>query len=399
MASHNPLPHRIREDVEGLTRDRQPTELMRPRFVGERFEGGNIPHEMLLDISRICDMIIETAKWRFKQRTGRNRLPNGFEESCSLQLTVLEDKSAVAPITLKSQETMFHGLSSPFETDFVEGSNDILASIDSATRPDQIPLPKNILKGFSKIGSRLRNHELIEFAPESRNGKAVLTRDTRRALIKASDLPLRVPIVARESELRGHVSEMDQARLRFELEIWDGTRIKCGFEETRLEAIKKAFNGYTANAKVLVTGVPNFSKTGRMTRIDAITRFEELPKLDVSARLDEFRRLEDGWYNGDGFAPDHKELDWLAHRFGEFYPTDELPTPYVFPTIDGGVNIEWALGEDEASLEIDLSTHQGEWLGPSDDIKDDDMGFVDLDDDNGWGWIVDQIRVFSAQMV
>ena len=70
--------------------------------------------------------------------------------------------------------------------------------------------------------------------------------------------------------------------------------------------------------------------------------------LDVTARLDEFREIQDGWAdgmqsaenwgNGYGKAPDHAGLDWLAGSFERHFP-DDLPLPYTCPPPEGGVQI------------------------------------------------------------
>ena len=64
--------------------------------------------------------------------------------------------------------------------------------------------------------------------------------------------------------------------------------------------------------------------------------------LDVAARLDELRAMQDGWLDGDGKAPDHAGLDWLADAFNHYYP-DTAPLPRIYPTEEGGVRMEVGL--------------------------------------------------------
>ena len=123
-------------------------------------------------------------------------------------------------------------------------------------------------------------------------------------------------------------------------------------------------------------------------------------QMDVCERLESLKSLEDGWASGTQLArqwdaayskaPDSEGLDWLAAQFTQFYP-DTLPRPYIYPTPEGGVQIEWPLGEQEASLEIDLRTHSAEWqcldFGTSATV-DRTLG---LDTPASWKWLTEQL--------
>jgi hypothetical protein len=89
-------------------------------------------------------------------------------------------------------------------------------------------------------------------------------------------------------------------------------------------------------------------------------RFEHisiLDPLDVQAWVDELRLLKDGWLEGDGIAPAHDALDWLSQAFSQHY-SDELPYPYLYPTAEGNVRVEWPLEPNEITVEFDLSTRR-----------------------------------------
>ncbi len=81
---------------------------------------------------------------------------------------------------------------------------------------------------------------------------------------------------------------------------------------------------------------------------------------DVGARIDELRRLVDGWLDGSGIAPSSDGLDWFSSVFEEEYPTD-LPRPYLYPTPEGNLLAEWSLGANSSSLEVCLTSHQAEF--------------------------------------
>ena len=54
---------------------------------------------------------------------------------------------------------------------------------------------------------------------------------------------------------------------------------------------------------------------------------------------------------------------WLAEIFERFYPkVPDVPLrgAYVYPTVEGGVQLEWSLGSKEISLEVTLADHSAE---------------------------------------
>ncbi len=113
--------------------------------------------------------------------------------------------------------------------------------------------------------------------------------------------------------------------------------------------------------------------------------------LDVPARLDEFRGMNDGWLEGSGRAPGHAGLDWLSASFRRFYPGD-TPLPHTYPTDEGGVRMEWSCGSDVMALEIDLDTHRGEWLWFDRDSDDEREHTLNMDASADWEWLAQEIN-------
>lgn len=99
-------------------------------------------------------------------------------------------------------------------------------------------------------------------------------------------------------------------------------------------------------------------------------------------RLEELARLEDGWLNEQGRAPDPESLRQLAEKFDERFSPD-LPLPYLYPTPEGNIQAEWSLGNWEVSLEINLPDLTAEYqavhvvTGKSEDLE---LSLAELDD-------------------
>ena len=122
--------------------------------------------------------------------------------------------------------------------------------------------------------------------------------------------------------------------------------------------------------------------------------------LNVNERLDSFKQIEDGWAdgmqpasqwgNGYGKAPSHKGLDWLKQQFAVHYP-DDLPRPYLYPTPEGGVQVEWSVGPHEASLEIDLDSRSAEWYCLNLETDESQERNSDLNLPSEWRWLTDEL--------
>ncbi len=115
-----------------------------------------------------------------------------------------------------------------------------------------------------------------------------------------------------------------------------------------------------------------------------------LDSNDVRARLEELQNLKDGWLDGQGVAPSRMGLDWFAKTIGANYPAD-LPRPFIYPTAEGGLQLEWSLGEHELSLEVDLANHSGTWHRLQLPTQQDETRNINLDVVAEWKWLVDEI--------
>lgn len=83
------------------------------------------------------------------------------------------------------------------------------------------------------------------------------------------------------------------------------------------------------------------------------------PDQLVAERLQEFLRLEAGWLGDDGDPFDPDALNWLTDAWLRTVE-GKVPTPYVYPTPDGGVCMEWPMGHFEVHATIDLKSKNGE---------------------------------------
>jgi hypothetical protein len=362
--------------------------FLKPRLVGARFEENAIPLEFLKDLAVLEEMVIEVAKWKFlHEHPTRQRVPRGFTEGIALKLTGVEGGSAIPAIDLFAESD---SLFLPDNVIYFEKARDsIIDAIGAATQNQSITdhIPEKTFGYFDRIGRSLRDEEAIEFSVQDRPSPTRLTKETRRKLVLAST---KTKEFAEETSVIGSIPEADQDNMTFEIMI-NGQKVEAPMAIQHAEVILDAFNKYKMDFRLQLQGVGIFSRQGKLQKFESIEHISLLDPLDVAARLDELRCLRDGWFEGKGIAPEEKELDWLLSVFKQFYPGD-LPLPFLYPTVEGGIQAEWSLDPYEISLEIDLGERKGEWHR-LDTLNDKDENRVlNLGNAQDWQWLVEQIK-------
>ncbi len=364
--------------------------FLSPRMVGSRFSNHAIPLELLKDLATLEEMIVEVAKWRYLQEnTDRKRTPKGFSDGIGLRLIGVGDGSAVPQISMVVESNqLFPPVNQIY---FEHARNSIIGAIDAAEHdtPINSHLPDFLLGYFDRIGRGLRDGECIEFRPENAGRPARLNKLTRRKLILASS---QVHEFSEEISLRGSISEANQNKMTFELEVINGPRVTAPIAPQHLQTVLEAFNGYTLGARVLLQGIGLYSRSDRLQSVEAVEHLTLLEANDIFARLDEFSAIRNGWLDGKkGFAPNAKGLTWLADCFKSYYP-DDLPAPYLYPTAEGGVQAEWSVNSHEISLDINIDAHTAQWHALDMSSEQEACRELDLAKSEDWLWLMDQLK-------
>lgn len=364
-------------------------EFLKPKLIGERFQGHTVPLELLKDFSALEEMLIEVAKWKFLQEhPGRERIQRNFTKGLELQLAGVEDGSAILAIVLSFSALFPPENAKYFEQARTEIVNAIALSVDD--RPQV--LPPSYLSYFDRFGRGLRSGESIEFPRE--NGTVSLNSDIRKKLIRSAQ----VEFWTEETALRAKVYEADQAHDSFEFELSDGTRAKAPLDDKYRNAVVDAVKGYYDGVFVLIQGVVQRDRADRLKGFESIEHVTQLDTLDVTLRLEQLATLRDGWLDGKGVAPDKEKLHLLAELFDANFDGN-LTLPYLYPTAEGGVQAEWTLNGWEASFEIDLDKQLGEFQAVN--LKDDtctEFAFS-LDDHDGWNQLNEALKQLETQKV
>ncbi|MCS7466416.1 hypothetical protein NZK35_06975 [Stieleria sp. ICT_E10.1] len=359
-------------------------DFLSPRLVGDRFDGHAIPLEVLKDLSVLEELIVEVAKWHYKRdNPQRKRIPKGFADEVSLKVTEIEDGSAIPKVVLAIATTATSLFPVDHREYFEKARASIVEAVDRAEKQQSVAglLNDNHLAYFDRIGRSLRDSESLELNFPDTSRPARLNKTTRRYLTLATSS---TQGYTEEVRIRGRIYEADQEKERFHLRLMDGTRIPAPIQPEHLDTVLDAFNTFKRGSRVVIEGVGRHDRrSGRLVKLESVEHISVLDRMDVGARLEEFKLLKNGWLEGKGRAPKSEHLDWLAEVFDSFYP-DELPAPYLYPTPEGGVQAEWTSGDFEASLDIDLGKQRSNWHLLNIDTDEESEAEFDLTKPEDW---------------
>ncbi|WP_275288329.1 hypothetical protein [Halomonas elongata] len=369
--------------------------LLKPRLVGKRYDDHALPLMILKDFSVFEEFVIDVAKWLYLQdNPSRMRAPKKFTDNIYLEITKIEKGSAQPIIDMHVHESSHDLVPALAEDYFMRARDSIISAIDAAANDENVidHLPSHLLGYFDRFGRMLLDDERIEFSPENLDRKAPLNRSTRKKLImlsKSDGLTDNISIL-------GKVFGVDQINLTYDIQLTTGQKIMGRMSSFHVNDILHANNAYRDGGYVSIKGVGRFNRNDQLKEVIETDQITILTSTEVQVQLEELKNLRDFWLDGKGLAPCKSGLDWLISCFSNLYE-DDLPQPYVYPTPEGGVQVEWSIGEQEISLEIDLKNHQGYWhyLDISSDSDYEER--LDLDDEEKWAFVTSKLREAEGQ--
>lgn len=362
-------------------------------MAGSRYNDHAIPLEMLKDLAVLEEMIVEVAKWHYlKDHPERSRSPRGFTKGISIKLVNIEEGSAMPDMSIFIEKPEL--ISCEKQMYFERARDSIINAIEAAELGTKIQdhLPESFLSYFDKLGRGLQENEFIDFTPNTDGRSAKLNKVNRRRLMLASSQMVEI---TDEVTLRGVIPEADQSKLSFELVTIDGQRISGPIPTQHIDTILIAFNGYRKGTLVSIQGIARYNRYGQLKGIEDIEHVTLLDENDISARLDELRLLKQGWFDGVKGQPlDHNHLNWLEQQL-DSHLSDQIPSPYIYPTVDRGVQLEWSIGDYDVTLDIDL-TNKYSHLHALNMLNHNEIDLnIDLSQDDKWDLVTSTLSGFQ----
>jgi len=321
--------------------------FIQPRFVGKRFLEHTLPVDVAKDLAAYESLVIELAKHIYLQENSdRQRVPKGFSAEFHLHIERIEDGSARPLLSVIAAGTL---ALSGGSADYFERSRDLISEC-IASEGVQLPnqFPRELLSHFNQFGRSLRDDESLEL-PRSSTTPAILTPDIRKKLVLAADR-----VYEKEIELSGTISEADWDKSTFRIRLPDGSQSVVPMPEN-FHAKAREFGG-RGRHQVVVNGVAAFDSWDRLQKVVSVDSLEIQRNFELVKRLDALSCLKDGWFDGQGLAPDRDKLLLLSEKLETYYP-ERIPLPTVVPTQEGNLLFEWdTVGSPSLDIAVDSLT-------------------------------------------
>jgi hypothetical protein len=322
-------------------------------FHGERYAEHTLPVEVLREFEAYKDLVVELAKALFLEKhPGRQRVPKGFVDGFQLRIRRIDPGSA-ASVLDRAPSLQSRGMGPLFSdaTDEFDEARDLISECIAAVsqgRPPSPRFPTGLLSHFNNFGQRLLPNESIEIKAPGAKVVATYTTDVRKRLILSHGASYLAP-----ARLNGRVCEVDKRQRRFQI-VSDGDERPVGapypasLERTLTAALDRS-------VKVQVSGTGVWDRGDRVERFESVSDVSLLVvRIDVEKRIQELRVLQPGWLDGEGKVPEPDDLQWLGQLLRRLIDEEGLPDAHIYPTAEGGAQLEWSVGEWEVSATLDF---------------------------------------------
>jgi hypothetical protein len=310
-----------------------------------------LPLDVLSDLSAYESLLIELAKRRHIQVFKKRRAPKIFSVA-HLAFIGVEEGSAVAALALETADETKPGSAPTAKFDLYQcfdHARDLIAEC-SALPGGELPaeFPVELVRHFNRFGRSLKDGESLELSRKCQVAPAVLTQAQRQLIVQSGKVEFEI-----EVSLTGTICEADWAENTFRLRLdVDGSQVTIPAPKELQPLIGR--HGGKVRDKLFVKGLASFDSAGNLKRFISTHSAEISINHDIAVRFDEISQLDDGWLDGHGLSLDSDPLALIASRFIDGYPGD-LPIPFIYPTPESNLLLEWD-AEGDPATDIDLKS-------------------------------------------
>ncbi len=334
-----------------------PPPFVAPRFTGHRFEQHTLPVSVAAaEFSAYADLLIDVAKSLYlNEHPGRQRIPKGFSK---IRLDIVSIEPGSATVTLALVSTLSTGpVQLPLIDDlcsknvYYARARDIIAECIAAPE-GKLPseFPPRLLVHFNKFGRSLGEGETLQLDRADRNEKAELTSEKRKRLVLAANSQYE-----REFTFVGSIGEADWNKSTFHLLLDEGKAFAPTLPMTEEIVALARQHGGKKRDYLFLKGTGLYDASDRLRKVISIVSCDMIKNYKLALGFEQLARLQDGWYEGGGRAPDKACLQEVSELLLDVYP-ETLPFPLIVPTQEGNILLEWQTCEGWPSLDIDLQT-------------------------------------------
>lgn len=327
-------------------------DLLRLRYVGERFSGGRLPVEVLGDLPAFRELVLSYAKDEWLARNQlRKRLPKGFAARLNFDLIAVEDGSAVPVIRWKREagQATLPG----FDDDMASVVDTALRNIaDLFVGADAPALSSDKVRALNRFGANLRPEESIEVLGGGESGVVVSITPAIRKRLIAQGRDRYEAQLADVGRLTGCVTKPDGVG-GYILVLTDRHgELRVPMDN---QAITDDFDGSIGQVVELDLSVA-LDRDDRVVEVVSVHNVDlvDEPLLQHYARcemrLNRLAELTDGWHDGAGLAPSNKAVEAARTFLRQRMSLADLYR--IFPTEEGGIQFEFVLGGIDFTIEF-----------------------------------------------
>lgn len=341
--------------------DEAPEIFLAPLFRGGRFNKHVLLVDVLPELQRFEKMIRELAKQIYNAQNVRQHAPAGFDKWFRLGIVDIGTGRSAQPkmVRVSSEDAP------EFDEDndpFVIARDRIELTLTRVAAGDPVPadLPDKVKTALRLVGSNLEDDEEFEYRRDVDVEGPLVNAEVRLRLAPPPAMEqdaegVRAPVVDR-FDLTGMViaSSIDPARI--EIRVKERVKYTAPVEVGVALKVMHSCGGRA----VRMRGTGEVDEAGRVQRIQTVDDLTPLVNLEtgaptpIAAKIEELRRLQDGWYDGESTALDRRGLDLVEGVLEQLVSQRGLPIPHLGPTPDGEVHAEWRIDALDLSATFDL---------------------------------------------
>lgn len=323
----------------------------RVRLTGQRFEGGVLPIDSLIELQRYQDLVRKFASSR--QAPG--------EEAGELRLVIERIDEGSADIFLALEQ-----ITAQIEAQTV--ARDQLEVILAAAYGDEEvseDLDWDLASEVAQLGSTLTGEQALIVEPVSEGHPRVeITVVTRERA--AEKLNLTNFMLATDQEKQSALAVVDGSVLAGRIVELDADKQTFRFESSQFGEMNGRYldAGRTPDFRAVLDS----SALAPVTRLEGALQYrngdpwrirdvQSLERLDLddqswATRLKALAELAPGWGDSGSEPPIAIQALEVARELLSALTISAQALPGVFPTEDGGVSLEWATAQSVRSIEI-----------------------------------------------
>lgn len=331
----------------------------RIRLTGERFSGGRLPIDSLIELERYQRAIQAMAEHEWRRDHPGESVPEEVSRAASLVIERIEDGSA--DVFLAFEQVAVH------QQYQVEARDAVDATIEAAYEGRELPfLPVEVAdevrSTIADFGLSLASGQAIRFYPEDATEPVEITVETRRAaadrlvltdFLQAPTEQVSSRITREDTSLVARVTVINAEDMKYELnsDAFGVVHGRYRDNPEMLDALRDVVNSTSEGPLTRIFGQLRL-REGKPWSFWTTTKIErvEFEDTDWGRSLARYAAFPRGWAGGAGEQISSVALD-AAQSVLKRINTQTRPVAMA-PTEDGGVLLEWISDAGIRSIEV-----------------------------------------------